>query len=222
MISIPEDPTAVRLNVRSLTLTWTPSMLLNFLTCNEHGWRSHISIHEAGHAVAAIVLYFEFVEVFINPCGDIIEEMSKGLLTEAGGVTMVAKTKDWVSSRPEDALVFLLCGAVAEKLFFGHALDQSSLGDLQVYRHGLGLTEETTREWVQQKLEMALPRAWKLIRENEDKVRRIFDLLVEAIYSSKTETFNERVSVSYGLVKSALNQNLQISRQSGSAATLNP
>lgn len=105
---------------------------LDEFICPSHGWLRHVGVHEAGHAVVALALGFEFIELSITPGQQLIDQITGGAPGIAGGVLMhTNQPTEWVGPRPDDALVYLLAGSVAERRALGHHLDGRSRGDLE-------------------------------------------------------------------------------------------
>jgi hypothetical protein len=110
-------------------------MLLDLANCPAHGWLSHAVFHEAGHAVAAVHLGFEFVEVVVPPPAETLRGDGPNLMA-AGVLMRTAVPSEWVGERYEDAAIFLLAGSVAENAGFGHMLPTSSKGDMSQFANG--------------------------------------------------------------------------------------
>lgn len=106
--------------------------------CPEHGWLSHVAIHEAAHAVIAHARGIPFLDISVtNPAE--LQDVLTGASAVAGGLRLTtADHSSWVPQRAEDALDMLLAGAIAERSTFGHTLPQSFSGDLRIYRQGMG------------------------------------------------------------------------------------
>src|SRR4051794_37265754 len=108
-------------------------MNLDTLTCRAHGWLGHFGIHEAGHAVAAIVLDFDFVELSITPGQDVYRSMVLGESVVGAGVLMPTdQPAEWVGPRPDDALAFVLAGSLAEQEVWKHFLKGGYAGDIDI------------------------------------------------------------------------------------------
>ena len=113
--------------------------LLDISTWTEHGWFAHVGIHEAGHAMVAVVLEFDFVDVSINPGQDTLTQMSPGVKVEAGGRRLTTdQPSDWVGPRPDDALAILLAGSLSEDELLGHHIAEGHSRDFEIWRWGTG------------------------------------------------------------------------------------
>lgn len=116
---------------RPRTSTWTlldsgPTMHpLDVHTCAQHGWFGHVGVHEAGHAVAATLLGFDYLDVSIDP--------------ETSGVRFAAGwSAGWMRERPSDALVYLLAGSFAEDQVWGHYVADGWRRNMDIWHRGAG------------------------------------------------------------------------------------
>lgn len=181
-------------------------MSLDRLTCLDHGWFSHFGIHEAGHAVAAIRLGFKFVSVSIVPGHNVYRQMTLGEAVVGAGVLMPTdQPAEWVGPRPDDALVYVLAGSLAEKEVLGHFLVGGYQGDVDIWRRGTGRFEAQTDE-LKPLLTNGIERATALVNENRDAILRVYGLMVERVPNNGTRVlgFDEPLVLSYDEVYSAV------------------
>ncbi|MPY11177.1 hypothetical protein [Arthrobacter bussei] len=180
-------------------------MSLDQMTCPEHGWFGHFGIHEAGHATAAILLDFKFVEVSINPGHDVYRQMMLGEEVVGAGVLMPGEPVEWVAPRPEDALVYLLAGSLAEAELCGHYLPGGYEGDLKIWRLGSGRSEAQTDE-VRPVLREGIERAQTLLSENRSALLRVYGMMVQRVPNDgRMHTgFDEPLLLSHDEVHSAV------------------
>jgi hypothetical protein len=121
-------------------------------------------VHEAGHAVLAADFGYVFESVSINlePWNEISD---LGNMT-GGGVHMASPQEltRIVQADLTRSLQFCLAGALAERAHFGHCLDRSFLGDINVWRNGAGLLEGQSLDT----LEAALGRPFLEVSHDTD------------------------------------------------------
>jgi hypothetical protein len=112
--------------------------------CPEHGGLSHLMLHEAAHAVAALDFGIPFMHVEVLSVQQWVAT-SRGII--GGGVWLVEQDpKVVVGLDPVAAMRFAMAGAVVEELALGHALEGSHEGDMRYWRAGAGLGEAQTVE----------------------------------------------------------------------------
>lgn len=185
-------------------------MEMDRLICQQHGWLGHLGIHEAGHATAAILLDFEFVEVFIKPGNHIYEQMVLGKQIVGAGVQMpTEQPAEWVGPRPEDALVYLLAGSISEKELSGHWLPGGYQGDIEMWRRGTGRSEGQNKEQVEELkplMKEGIERAQKLVGENRAAILRVYGLMLERVPNNGHHHtgFDEPLILSYDEVRAAV------------------
>ena len=156
-------------------------MNLDSLTCSTHGWLGHFGIHEAGHAVAAIVLGFDFVELSITPGHDVYRAMVLGQSVIGAGLLMAAdQPAEWIGPRHDDALTFMLAGSLAEREILQDFLPGGYEGDLAVWRRGTGRFGAQTQE-LKPALAAGVSRATVLVRENRDAIVRVYKLIIDRV-----------------------------------------
>lgn len=180
---------------------------LDGLICQEHGWLAHVGFHESGHAVAAIVLGIEFVEVSINPGHVTFQTMLNGTGAEAGGVLMPTdQPREWAEHRAEDALVFTMAGSLSEKTFLGHFLSNGWKGDMDMWRKGTGRTAAQDSTELRPLLDVANQRASVLLDENRGAIVRVYELLVQQVPHEGNQHFgfDEPLTLSYDEVRAAV------------------
>ena len=182
-------------------------MNLDALTCIDHGWLCHFGIHEAGHAVAAIVLGFEFVELSIMPGHEVYRSMVLGESVVGAGILMPTdRPAEWVGPRPDDALTMLLAGSLAERDILSHFLNGGYAGDMDMWRRGTGRFEAQTAE-LKPILDAGIASATELIRENRAAILRVYQLVVDRVPSDGHGGhlgFDESLTLTYDEVRAAV------------------
>lgn len=185
-------------------------MSLDNLVCPLHGWLGHSGIHEAGHATAGILLNFEFVELVINPGHEVYEQLVLGNPSVAAYIQMATnQPAEWIGPRPEDALVYLLAGFLAEKKITGHHLPAGYQGDINMWRRGTGRTEAPTSVQVEEMNLVLLPsleRAQKLVDENIAAICRVYGLVTALVPNDgkQHQGFEEPLVISYDEIRAAV------------------
>ncbi|HST47093.1 hypothetical protein [Jatrophihabitans sp.] len=99
---------------------------------------THVFIHEAAHAVAALDRHIPFNGVFIQDLAGWVRWNATGLML--GGVQISSDPAIWLLPDPVAALEFVLAGSAAESVVLGHILEGSYVGDVEVWRRGMGET----------------------------------------------------------------------------------
>lgn len=181
-------------------------MNLDSLTCPDHGWLGHFGIHEAGHAVAAVVLGFDFVELSIAPGHDVYRSMVLGQTVIGAGLLMPTDNPaEWVGSREDDALTFVLAGSLAEREMFQHFLSGGYGGDLDMWRRGTGRFDAQTEE-LKPILAAGVSRATALVRENRPAILRVYKLVIDQVPSDGHGGhlgFDEPLTLTYEAIRAA-------------------
>lgn len=154
-------------------------MLLDLANCPKHGWLSHAVIHEAGHAVAAIRLDFDFIAVTVPPPAESLL-VARGHFEAAGVQMPSANPKDWAGDRYQDAAVFLLAGTCAEEAGFAHTLASSPTGDMNVFAN---LTTDLSKEESLRYIEDGTPLARDFVQEHFADISRVARMLSEGIHA---------------------------------------
>lgn len=157
------------------------------LECIEHGGPAHVQIHEAGHAVLATHFGFTFerVQIYSNPFE---HPVGDGFL--AGGVFFVSAEERRTMTRgnPRDMLLMCIAGALAEELVFGDTLEDSSRGDVYVWRRDVGMLNPTSlaplTEAIGSSMEDGVMAARALVAENEIAIRAVASALERASTSA--------------------------------------
>lgn len=140
-----------------------------------------MAMHESGHAVAAIELNFDFIELSIAPPQKVFAQLVDGKAVVGSGVVMPTdQPAEWAGPRPEDALVYVLAGSLAEHRFLGHYLDGGYRGDLDIWRRGTGRLEAQTSE-ISRVLRDGEDGAMSLLEEHHDAILRVYNIIVERI-----------------------------------------
>jgi hypothetical protein len=114
--------------------------------CLEHGGLSHAVVHEAGHAVVAVILGYEFIDVCVHFAPWEHEGLKHNL--EGGGVRFASgeALRKIVEANPRGSLQMCLAGAQAEKAAYGHTLEGSSASDAQLWIGHSGLLGDAAEE----------------------------------------------------------------------------
>lgn len=112
--------------------------------CVTHGWMSHAFVHEAAHAVMAVDRGIPFIRIVVNAPENFDDSHSGGQI--AGGLHVAPPPSTWVSPDPYAAFEMIIAGKVAEVGAFGHHLEGSWLGDLQIWLTGAELPENSKEE----------------------------------------------------------------------------
>ena len=81
--------------------------------CPVHGWMSHVFLHEAAHAVAAIDRDIEFRHVTITTPAGWTKDHPDGIAL--GGLYLDPPASRWVESQPLKAYEMVLAGSLAER-----------------------------------------------------------------------------------------------------------
>lgn len=183
--------------------------MLDAYACANHGWLSHITTHEAGHAAAAILLDFEFRDVTIRPAHETVVAWAGGASSViAGGVTMLTdRPAEWVQPRQADALVFLLAGSTAENALLDHHLDKSFKGDIEMYLRGIERPDGLEREEARLLISAGRRDTEVLLAANMDAVTRVRDLMVSRVPKDSSGhfiDFEQPISLTYDEVRLAV------------------
>ena len=170
-------------HVVTLAVGTVTGMNLDALICPTHGWLRHFGIHEAGHAVAAIVLGFEFLELSIMPGEDLVRSMMLREAAVGAGVVMPTdQPSEWVGPRPDDALTMLLAGSLAEVEVLKHFLPGGHAGDVVMWRRGAGRIQAPPDE-LKPLLLAGVARATELARQNRALIARVYELVLDRLPS---------------------------------------
>jgi hypothetical protein len=117
--------------------------------CEEHGGLSHAVMHEAGHAVVAVLLDFVFedVSVYVDPWAHQVEIGR----VRGGGVRFSSpdELERIVQADRKGSAPFFFAGVLAERTGFGHALDRSFEVDLNLWRTYADLVGGQTPESIE-------------------------------------------------------------------------
>lgn len=182
-------------------------MNLDALTCPVHGWLGHFGIHESGHAVAAILLDFEFVALSILPGQDVHRSMMLGESVIGAGVLMPTnKPAEWVGPRPDEALTMLLAGSLAEQEVWKHSLPGGYAGDMDMWRRGTERTDAQTKE-LKPVLTSGVARATELVRTNRAAIIRVHMLILDRVKRDGRGGhlgFDEPLVLTYEEIRSAV------------------
>lgn len=180
---------------------------LDALTCPTHGWLAHTGFHESGHAVAAILLGFEFVDVSIRPGHETFATLISGSDAMAGGVRMPSsRPSDWALSRPDDSLVYVLAGTTSERRRLDHFLDDGYREDVNQWRRGTGRQAADNSAELKARILEALVRAQALLDEHWNAVESVYGLFIEKLprVGNTHFDFEEPLTLSYDEVLNAV------------------
>lgn len=154
--------------------------LLDAATCSEHGWFAHVGVHEAGHATAATLLGFDFLDVSITPARNTLVQFAPGARIEAGGLRPSSdQPTEWVGPRPADALILLLAGSLAEQEILAHHIDDGFSRDFEIWRLGAGRADGDSSEEIADIIRAGTTGAKKFVADNRDAILRVYQLFVD-------------------------------------------
>lgn len=171
--------------------------------CDKHGYFPHIAAHEAGHAVTAIILGFAFKDVTLQPERVTTAILDTGQDARAGGVDMGVSSKEWVGSRVEDALVFVMAGQLAEKALLGDNLEHSAVGDFVEWRKGSGVEGNESADLQSLRL-AATARAKEIVFENQATIKRVYGLFLDQLPNRHQQDFDLPLTLTYDEIRTAV------------------
>ncbi|KRD43025.1 hypothetical protein ASE38_01695 [Cellulomonas sp. Root930] len=156
--------------------------VLDQLSCPRHGWLSHAAVHEAAHAVFAIDLGIEFVDVSIDTPVNVIAAIESDDHAVAGGVRLVEEDPTvWVPARGDEALDLLLAGSLAERAAFDHYLNRGYEGDIRLWRIGTGQTREVDRAAIDPILSASVSRVERNVAQRWAAIRDVSRALTDGL-----------------------------------------
>lgn len=166
--------------------------------CPEHGWLSHVAIHEAAHAVIAHARGIPFLDISItNPAK--LQDVLNAASAVAGGLRLTtADHSSWIPQRSNEALDMLLAGAQGEIWAFGHSLPKSFSGDLSILRQGMGWLDGAPPD-ARDALIQSTERLRQEIPERYSAIRRVAQALTCNLNTDENGRyidFNETLSLS--------------------------
>jgi hypothetical protein len=148
-------------------------MFLKTDSCGKHAWLAHAAAHEAGHATAALVLGFEFIEVKIPREHIARAKLADAGIVVAGGVQMHGLPDTWVPGREEDALAYFAAGSRSESMLLGDNLASGLKGDLDQWLFGIGRPSGLPEEESEPIPKRAFEHVEALLVEHRPALRRI-------------------------------------------------
>jgi hypothetical protein len=158
-------------------------LILDETTCPAHGFLSHLVTHEAAHAVFAVDLGIDFLDVTIEPPQHALMQLREpGDQTALGGVRMAVEDPAvWVLSRPHESLEFVLAGSWAELVYLNHCLDGGHQGDLEIWRRGMGWFDPVESADFSAYLEIVQPRAELRLADRRLAIQAVGQALLSQI-----------------------------------------
>ncbi|MFD3510104.1 hypothetical protein [Nocardia sp. NPDC058666] len=150
-------------------------MGLDQFICAEHGWLSHVAVHEAAHAVIAHARGIEFVDITIAHPAALAELLGGGPAVAGGLRLTTAEHRSWMPRQPDSALDTLMAGHVAEKLAFQHYLPNGHSGDLKILAMGMGWSPDTDPAIIDVALQNSRGRLEPEIVQRYAAIKRIVD-----------------------------------------------
>ncbi|MGC1239912.1 MAG: hypothetical protein WA860_14105 [Acidimicrobiales bacterium] len=163
------------------------------LACPRHGGPAHARIHEAAHAVLAVMFGFVFETVAVHD--DPEKHPAPGGGVYGGGVDYgtLERRAQFSRDNPRNALLMYCAGASAEHHTFGDTLPESFNEDLKAWKSDLrlfeGQTDESYRELIGESQEDTVRATNGLIVTHESAIRAVADTLKLA--PSGTLAFDE-------------------------------
>lgn len=169
----------------------------DYLYCRNHGWLSHVIVHESAHAAFASKYGIEFHDVTVLPPA---EWATQGENRRAGGVRPIQNGTLWVPEMPELAMDLAMVGSVAEEKAYRHHLDASYVGDVWFWAAGMGMqaTEENVRKIAKELrplVEESRKRLWagtlQAVLADTEKIARALIAKVETTDGKYYQVLNE-------------------------------
>lgn len=155
----------------------TSTVLLNAVMCPTHSWLGHVAVHEAAHTVFAVDLGIPFDSVGLASPDYVWTSLQSSGRVVAGGVRLGQEERGCFETREQDGLDFCVAGARAEERAYGHWLNQSYIGDVELWRRGTGNLDAMEPSEFGPMLTASIARVDMHLAERWDAVRTVADAL---------------------------------------------